>query len=41
MDMYHNLLDKYGMENGKIDIEVGYINNTYRKCLEENKFFEG
>ena len=41
MDTYHNLLDKYGMENGKIDIEVGYINNTYRKCLEENKFFEG
>lgn len=38
---YHDLLDKYKMENGKIDIEVSYINKVYSKCLEEHKFFEG
>lgn len=38
---YHALLEKYKMENGKIDIEVSYINKIYGKCLEEHKFFEG
>lgn len=38
---YHELLDKYKMQNGKIDIEVTYINKVYGECLEEHKFFEG
>lgn len=38
---YHFLLKKYGKENGKIDIEVNYINNIYADCIENHKFFEG
>lgn len=38
---YHALLEKHDMENGKIDIEVSYINKIYGECLEEHKFFEG
>lgn len=30
---YHELLKKYGMENGKIDIEVNYIKKVYSDCL--------
>lgn len=39
--IYHDLLSKYKMQNGKIDIEVNYINKVYGECLEEHKFFEG
>ena len=38
---YHDLLQRYKMENGKIDIEVSYIKKVYAECLEEHKFFEG
>lgn len=38
---YHELLEKYKKENGKIDIEVKYIGKVYTECLEEHKFFEG
>lgn len=38
---YHDLLEKRNQENGKIDIEVSYINKVYQTCLEEHKFFEG
>ena len=38
---YHELLNRYKMQNGKIDIEVNYINKVYGECLEEHKFFEG
>lgn len=38
---YHDLLKKRNQENGKIDIEVSYINKVYQTCLEEHKFFEG
>lgn len=38
---YHELLQKYQRENGKIDIEVSYIKKIYASCLEEHKFFEG
>lgn len=41
VDEYHNLLKKYKMENGKINIEVGYIEKVYAMCLEEHRFFEG
>ena len=41
VDEYHNLLKKYEMQNGKIDIEVAYINKVYQSCLEENRFFMG
>ena len=41
VDEYHNLLVKYKMENGKINIEVGYIEKVYAMCLEEHRFFEG
>ena len=38
---YHVLMEKYKKENGKIDIEVSYINKVYSECLEKRKFFEG
>ena len=38
---YHDLLLKYNLTNGKIDIETGYINTVYEQCLAENSFFEG
>jgi hypothetical protein len=38
---YHELLEKYDKENGKIDIEVNYIKKIYASCLEEHRFFEG
>ena len=41
VDDYHKLLEKYKRENGKIDIEVSYINKVYAECLEQHKFFEG
>lgn len=41
VNTYHDLLKKYGKENGKIDIEVNYINKVYSECLENHKFFEG
>lgn len=41
LNTYHDLLKKYGKENGKIDIEVNYINNVYSECLEHHKFFKG
>ena len=41
VDDYHRLLEKYKRENGKIDIEVSYINKVYAECLEQHKFFEG
>ena len=41
VEKYHDLLKKYNKENGKINIEVNYINKIYMSCLEEHKFFEG
>lgn len=41
VNTYHDLLKKYKKENGKIDIEVNYINKVYSECLEYHKFFEG
>ena len=41
VDKYHDLLKNYAMENGKIDIEVSYINAVYSECLKENRFFMG
>lgn len=41
IDEYHSLLKKHGLKNGKIDIEVSYINKVYQICLESHKFFEG
>lgn len=41
VDEYHSLLKKYSLENGKIDIEVSFINKVYQECLESHKFFEG
>lgn len=41
VDEYHDLLKKYKKENGKIDIEVRFINKIYQECLFEHKFFEG
>ena len=41
IDEYHALLKKHGLKNGKIDIEVNYINKVYQICLESHKFFEG
>ena len=38
---YHVILKKLKQENGKIDIEVEYINKIYQSCLEEHRFFEG
>lgn len=38
---YHELLDKYGLENGKMDIETKYLQNVYSQCLEHNEFFKG
>lgn len=38
---YHVILKKLKQENGKIDIEVAYINKIYQSCLEEHRFFEG
>jgi hypothetical protein len=38
---YHELLEKYDEENGKIDIEVNYTKKIYASCLEEHRFFEG
>lgn len=38
---YHDILRKRNQENGKIDIEVAYINKIYQMCLEEHRFFEG
>ena len=38
---YHDILNKRKQENGKIDIEVAYINKIYQMCLEEHRFFEG
>lgn len=38
---YHELLDKYGLENGKMDIETKYLQHVYQDCLEHNKFFKG
>ena len=41
IDKYHDLLDKYGRENGVIDIEQKYIQGIYLECLESDKFFQG
>jgi len=38
---YHKLLDMYGLENGKIETEAAYIEDTYNQCLVEQCFFEG
>lgn len=35
---YHNLLDKYGEENGVFDAEYAYIFDLYKKCQRENSF---
>lgn len=40
-DHYHALLEQYNMTNGKIDIEVAYINKVYKDCLAKGKFFKG
>lgn len=37
-DKYHRILEENDMTNGQIDIEYAYICDTYRKCLELNKF---
>lgn len=35
---YHNLLDKYGEENGVFDAEYAYIFELYKKCQRDNSF---
>lgn len=35
---YHDLLDKYGEENGVFDAEYQYILELYKKCQHENSF---
>lgn len=35
---YHDLLDKYGDENGVFDAEYQYILELYKKCQHENSF---
>ena len=37
-DKYHNLLEKYKMENGVFDAEYAYILRLYKKCQDENDF---
>jgi hypothetical protein len=37
-DKYHQLLDKYEMENGVFDVEYAYILQLYKRCQEQNDF---
>ena len=37
-DKYHNLLEKYKMENGVFDAEYAYVLRLYKKCQDENDF---
>ena len=35
---YHDLIDKHGFKNGLIDVEMEYITQVYKHCLEKNDF---
>jgi len=35
---YHNLLDKYEMENGVFDVEYAYILDIYQECQRKGNF---
>ena len=35
---YHSLIDKHGFKNGLIDVEMEYITQVYKHCLENNDF---
>ena len=35
---YHKIIKEKGIENGQIDLEYDFIENIYKKCLENNTF---
>lgn len=35
---YHDILDRRGLTNGRIDLEYGYIVKIYEECQEKNSF---
>lgn len=37
-EKYHSIIDEKQIKNGQIDIEYGFIEKLYNRCLEENSF---
>ena len=37
-EKYHQILDRRKLQNGKIDLEYGYIVDIYKTCQKENTF---
>ena len=35
---YHAIIDEKEIKNGQIDIEYGFIEKLYNRCLEDNSF---
>lgn len=37
-EKYNNILEEHDMQNGLVTIEYEYIEDIYRRCLEQNSF---